>query len=855
MSFFDPFDSDPELVNKNILRALIHKKIRETKSVFLRPSYEYPWTDHIFYDFYDEVDGYQVQILYSLTTRLTFDKDITIGRKLVRKEKNLLIIPCFINDIPYVANIIKHKDFRIRVYVITKEEFIFYWRDVFDKGKFPPELRPTIEFCIDIISSTGTDNSLSCVDPVDEGVRTALVFFEKVHALKLEKKLRELLFMEKISGTTPDMLAMLKTSEPPIEKALMVIRELLLEEGINKEMRDRVENLFLSYIRDPANFGLENMETDVALLFIALDQDNIELEHDAARRLPDLSMVDTNSPFYRQTLKDIEAAVRKVCGSKFEDSVPESKVVPLFGPRNGGQKEKLYKTGLPVGMRVSSLSDWLLPAARLVNEEMRFIVEINENFARFMTRLNMLGIREACGDIPFATDSEGRVKNIYFSIIYSTITHIIYGHLHYSKGIFILDTDSMVAHGKRGKKNLYINLAAIVYFWFVVVEDSQRSGRDQFGSMPFSYHTKKFMDKYPALFDMLSDGEKKEFPEFFDRIRRMFSRELDLGMRDSVFSRKVLPTPALLFDIFWASKGKGSLQDILESFRLLYKHEPDRLMLIRNIDFLSEMAIIRKQYPFTGTLVKLEDALKPVYDLYEMIPLTKTSYKKIRRILLDFEKSKMDKNTRSMKAKNEILRITEPLWTETLVGEFRRAYPSSVLGAEQADTLVLALDTSWVPDTHKDFVSALIQSLDKLERISLVRVIIGTALELAKDLRQMVLEQHTSHGNIIVFTGIRNIEEGYFKFIQDDGMEGENRAFLAGIDTKHIKGECYIRIMEMLFMVLRLSNGYDIKSPNINIKILRLDSRTYIFVQAAESLDMICIKRLYEAQKASLESL
>ncbi|MEA3489997.1 MAG: hypothetical protein U9R44_06650 [Candidatus Omnitrophota bacterium] len=204
--------------------------------------------------------------------------------------------------------------------------------------------------------------------------------------------------------------------------------------------------------------------------------------------------------------------------------------------------------------------------------------------------------------------------------------------------------------------------------------------------------------------------------------------------------------------------------------------------------------------------------------------------------------------------KAKILKVTDPVWASAFVDAAVKGVGAQAV-KETGKKMVIAVETGWVPETQKAFIQGLVQELDKLERKGTVRIVRGSADELAGKLLDVVKEEKTPLKNIIVLADKKTIIRKEFAPIRARDDSDTDKAFIVGVDAEKLTDDSYIRLMEMLTMAVRMALGLKPLSNHPNIGIGRVNSRLYIFMPKAEPVDLETIKALYNTQRRVLTAV
>lgn len=94
---------------------------------------------------------------------------------------------------------------------------------------------------------------------------------------------------------------------------------------------------------------------------------------------------------------------------------------------------------------------------------------------------------------------------------------------------------------------------------------------------------------------------------------------------------------------------------------------------------------------------------------------------------------------------------------------------------------------------------------------------------------------------IVVLADVESLEK------ELRALQGNERAFMVGIDGSQLTDDSYIRIVEVLRMALKLSDNQDLPPHNPGIEVNKPD-RFWIFTLKAEPFNIDILKRAYETQ-------
>jgi hypothetical protein len=198
--------------------------------------------------------------------------------------------------------------------------------------------------------------------------------------------------------------------------------------------------------------------------------------------------------------------------------------------------------------------------------------------------------------------------------------------------------------------------------------------------------------------------------------------------------------------------------------------------------------------------------------------------------------------------------------------------------AREDQKLIIGLDTGWIPGTgegertfQQGAMTALLRELDKLDRklgdmgLDNVEFLHLNGPELAGAITEEMRSSGTDPRNVVVLASRRTIEADKDAFSALRG-EGDNRAFIAGVDPARLRtfyeehGESYekqlnIRLTEMLCMTLEFAAG---KKPIGRLTWVEVEydenSRQVLFIPRPEPLDYENLKAEYRSRLMALQS-
>ena len=176
--------------------------------------------------------------------------------------------------------------------------------------------------------------------------------------------------------------------------------------------------------------------------------------------------------------------------------------------------------------------------------------------------------------------------------------------------------------------------------------------------------------------------------------------------------------------------------------------------------------------------------------------------------------------------------------------------------------LIIGLDTSWVPDMTS--LQSLVSTIRWLSGNDNITIITGKGEELAGKVLDAKNETGTAASNIIVLGSKDAIGSSSFNDLRNNSAD--NRPCFITVNPQKLEEMNdpsqynYIRIVEMLSVALTIAFSDEVsiemlnqEHPFIQIQGSK-DSRSFIFIPAAELLDLGELKRLYKIQESVIQS-
>jgi len=235
--------------------------------------------------------------------------------------------------------------------------------------------------------------------------------------------------------------------------------------------------------------------------------------------------------------------------------------------------------------------------------------------------------------------------------------------------------------------------------------------------------------------------------------------------------------------------------------------------------------------------------------LYSAVKVPGILSGQIQGILRDITTAPVDTDIASVKGR--ILNVTDRIWSDALIETAVRNAASNA-AEKSGGKIILALDTSWVPDVQEGFIASLVQAIENLESKAPVIVLRGKGAGLAGDIMAVTEKEGVPMANVVLLAPKNVLGKKEFDLIRAKNDNDTDKAFVVGVDPSELTDTSYIRLIEMLTFALRLSFGLEPFSKHTEIKVWKVNSRLYVFIPRASEVDFESVKTLYKAQKKTL---
>ncbi|MBD3379509.1 MAG: hypothetical protein GF408_03495 [Candidatus Omnitrophica bacterium] len=393
----------------------------------------------------------------------------------------------------------------------------------------------------------------------DDGFNMAREFLEVLGAVNLAEKLldamrsRKIIFSEKLKTPLPEGY-IAAGGQTPEERAAGMLEAFISEahgdfadfssafrqfnvKWNEKQERDIVlEDLvqgpeesklaLMEAVRDMEaevnRAGNEGYETPPHLLDLYGDNIHFIDFADKAYTLMRKEVLDVDIRDCSSTIDDIYRIFRSVAEHEAEH---HNRAI-----EEGAEGKKIDPADIPGydpdSISICKLSNCPLPTD-LVSEYGE--IKINENFVKLVHVMGKRGLKGNFGKIYEYISEEERgfpsMGEMYSSIIYALAIHTIRGHFPVSssgKAIFV--PDESLAQPERGRKYLYLNSLATLFYWIVLVERH---------CYPWA-RAYVFIKRYPEIFSGLSPEERGKLPFHLRKISERYLKDLTLPSHPKV---------------------------------------------------------------------------------------------------------------------------------------------------------------------------------------------------------------------------------------------------------------------------------------------------------------------------------
>jgi len=401
-------------------------------------------------------------------------------------------------------------------------------------------------------------------------------------------------------------------------------------------------------------------------------------------------------------------------------------------------------------------------------------------------------------------------------------------------------------------------LSIVLFYWIVLVE---RSGSPD-------KRAKFFIAEHPQMFDGLTSAERKRLPrQLLDIQYKLLTQGYFRNLR------KISKT-----GMKWENYEETILEKVGDAGRVRSEKKEGVKLPLHPEEFLDKIVFISEALTEQQLLDRFkeynpEDVLNCIQLLmhlniikcssedskYSLFGMTFEMIQKFRQILCECDFSTTEQiNTLKWKAYESI----EKWWSHAV----QDTVLTKRYGATKYDRLkkiVVALDTSWVPEGDKDYIQSLIQDLERMNKTGKVIFIRGSGngISLAREIKKVIREEYVPLSNVVIIGSQKTIMNSEFNSLRAMDDKDENKAFVAEIDASELSDidrennkANYIRLLELITIVTRRALYLNQIFEHPNFQILPQNFRTIIVKLKAEPFDFEQIKKIYQEQRKALTS-
>jgi len=514
------------------------------------------------------------------------------------------------------------------------------------------------------------------------------------------------------------------------------------------------------------------------------------------------------------------------------------------GP-SSADKKQLQLSDMPgVGKKLvfADVSSSLIPTTMAREDG---IIFVNNIFVRVMCLLKRLELDGTKGDIfgceedldhaPPNSDKNRNEKNepymgnLYKAILYSIAIHEIQGHFKIIKDRLVFDNDA-VSQPQRGNSMLYFNLAALLWFFLEVVED--KNGFDVTRLKSF-FKTNNVMFK-KFIEDVTDEMKQLRLSDLFILYRKLSKTVKDNGIVLHKIGRKPVsgkspaepqncstvdgipytlpdikkpppnitdtkPTPASVFTTIIKTQTKLTTTSLSRKFS-----GTNQEIVQPIVTFLNKLCLVKDvNMPGGGPITHLKTP-----------PMTITEQKLVLEIL-DTLNDVTDLKTKIAAIRIVLVNTLEPTWKKMFIHMIEKAIEQKD-AVVRGKNIVIAVETSWIPEPRKKNVKKL---LDSLKESGNCKIVYGSSHVMGKNLIKALVSKTVSPGNLIILAGEPVLKQEEFITVRTKFVDKKKSPFLVGVRNSDLKNNSYIRLMAMLTCAVQLA--YNLDKPPMSAGISR----------------------------------
>ena len=893
---------DMELSDRGMLEFVVMSAIKKDPSLFIEDNRP---TRNMFSRL---AAGKTVEALFSNAEKL----DLDIGSKFGEKNISAVyVVPCYVDKVPYYVQLLSYNDDSCKISMFSSKEFQGYMSELVRDGFLPSDSAKKMLEGLESFAATDATYA-SFIDSTDESVRSVEVFLELIGAAKISSSLKERVgagdvILSKEPVMFPGSILVGEDTDTQA-RALSILKSVLVDHGVDPHAAEKAFSGFwgLWEQKNEGIFDIDEVDPNLKIMMREIEsgiddqasnEGGIEFRSKAYESTPDLEGYELEDCL--ETIRDIKMVFRKVAEhdmsdklkpyyemykynlqierlvkeEAFEKAAMLRDRIRALEERLGINDENREETAAeykgvfdsmpginPNSIRIEDISRLILPTDIVMPDG---IVKINQNFVKLMYKISRKGLKLDNGDIILKTsEGEEDMGNLYYSILYALAIHTLRGHFPMDEdGMVNYNSDEYESQGERGNSHIYVNLLAMSYYWIELVERHK---------YPES-RLEVFMEKYPHVFRKLTAEQKKTLPGHL------------LDLCADLIDRKASPLPLPVVKTVANAKNVENI--VKESHPDASSNEGGQAMegqskgerygdlaarVFRAISFdqkgLFEYDIFDD---FKGiTPEKVSGTLDFLREI-GLIILTGSKDAEGGRIARGIPVSLEDKlavcdilekEEDVQKIKAQVYEVVDTRWPTAVIDALVDGkYPKALADPKKGEKAVLALEMDWIPDEQRSFILPLIQELEKLgpdSPIEVVRKKPGeTAAEFAERIVKMTEDGKVKPENVVVLASESTINLDEFSSIRASDDRDKKKAFMAGVNPGNLTGDSYIRIMEMISMAMRMAAWQDpLSSHSSKIELEFKNNRIVTFIPKIEPIDIMGLKRIYEAQLRILQA-
>lgn len=505
-------------------------------------------------------------------------------------------------------------------------------------------------------------------------------------------------------------------------------------------------------------------------------------------------------------------------------------------------------------VRFDDISELFIPVS---TADPRRGITVNEQFVKIMHKLKTEHDLDGFFGRIARFDRDGLVETgelmgyLYRSMIYANAINMVRGRFPINDlGMpeFVLDDTRAI--GERGASHLYLNVLATLFYWIVIVEAHEA---------PAS-RAELYVLKYPGLVKGLTEEQKEMLPHHLWYIcKRIMAEEAspfpsdrtETGLERGHERDVMLERPG-------AVSTEGSFFDpgaLVEVFNVLFR-EGNAMTLDS----------LREKLPLSISSALINDGLRLLLDAeviqnssegndsFELSPLPRGGEFSIARSI-------SGSGTKS-EANGHMLNVTQKKWAHALIDSLDR----STLLKGQPDNgqkIVVAIEADYVPLEQKASFREMLQEAEKVAAQNGIVLVRKTDREAKEDfadrLVRMVESEEVAAENMVVIASSDLVNGVGFRGmglapIRSTGDGDVKSAFIVGVDPSNIKGDSYIRMLEIMTMSLRRAFGKPSVTDHSALGITYINKRLLLVVPKAEKVDIRLLPKIYKAQASILKA-